>query len=190
MTEKTRNILEDKKEVFSFTILVRPIFKEMIKLLETRIGMCQRIIMGPPGCGKSTSLYQIAQYCKLAKLIVFYLPDCKDLMFDKNSPKANETCENILRKVLKVNKEIFENCEVPFMGVTFREFIEKGIQEENCQNCLLRLISKLCTIDEGPNVLFAFDSWNKLLQNETTPNEIVETIAYWTSFTVFSYSTF
>jgi hypothetical protein len=50
--------------------------------------------------------------------------DCKDLMFDKNSPKANETCENILRKVLKVNKEIFENCEVPFLGVTFREFIE------------------------------------------------------------------
>ena len=176
---------EDNK---SISVLVRPIFKQMLTLLTHGIGHEKRIITGAPGCGKSTSLYQIAQYCKLAGWIVFYLPDCTDLMFDTKSPKANEHCEKILRKVLEMNHSIFEKARVPYFEITFKELIENGIKEDNCETCLLKLITKLLYFNDGPNVLFAFDSWNKLLHKETAPNAIVKRISYWSSFRVFFFT--
>ena len=160
---------------------MRPLFKEMIQLLKTRLGICKRIIVGTPGCGKSTCLYEIAQYCKLSGWIVFYLPDCNELMFDTNTPIANDTCKNILLNVLELNHSIFEKTKVTYSESTFKELIER---EEKCENCLLKLISKLCNCEDDQNVLFAFDGWNRLLGNETAPNPIAETIAYWNSFIV------
>jgi hypothetical protein len=65
------------------------------------------------------------------------------------------------------------------MDITFKEFIETGFKEKKCQIYL---------IYKGPSkVLFAFDSWNKLLHKESAPNPIAKTIAYWNDFTVFSF---
>lgn len=66
----------------------------------------KKIIVGPPGCGKSSSIYQIVQYCKLKGWIVVYLPNCEILMFDKND-NGQEICEIILSDMIKLNKEIF-----------------------------------------------------------------------------------
>jgi hypothetical protein len=168
----------------SFSVLVRPLFKEMLKLLKTRLGRCKRIIMGPPGCGKSTSLYQIVQFGKLAKWIVFYLPDCVTLLFNENTIKANDACKHILLNLLQLNEEIFKEAKVANSKITFKQLIDKAIEEKNCEYCLLDLITELCTYDKGAKVLFAFDSWNKLLHMDNSPNAIVHKIAYWTSFRV------
>ena len=168
----------------SISVLVRPLFKQMLTLLDTGIGHEKRIIKGPPGCGKSTSLYQIVHYCKLSDWIVFYLPDCIDLMFDRNTEEANVVCGDILIKVLEMNQKIFKEAKVPNSKITFKELIDNAIDEKKCEYCLLDLITELCTYNDGPKVLFAFDSWNKLLHKENAPNPIVQKIAYWSSFRV------
>lgn len=91
-----------EKDEETIIVVMRPLFSNMMELLTT----CsrKRIIRGPPGCGKSTSLYQIAQYCKLA--------DCIVLMFERNSQEANDACEKILNYVLDVNRLIFEKAKV------------------------------------------------------------------------------
>lgn len=68
----------------------------------------KRIIIGPPGCGKSSSIYQIVQYCKLKGWIVVYLPKCEALMFDTGTLLAKTNCENILRQLIQLNKAIFD----------------------------------------------------------------------------------
>ena len=145
-----------------------------------------RIITGPPGCGKSTFLFSIVHYCKLSGWIVFYLPDCKVLMFnEEEAEKAETVCRDILNKLLELNASIFEKAKVTHFEYTFKELIEKGIREEKCQECLLGLIYKLLNYTNGPKVLFAVDNWNRLLLNKKEPsNSIAETIAYWTSFRV------
>ena len=171
-------------EAKSISVLVRTLFKQMLTLLDIGIGHEKRIIKGPPGCGKSTSLYQIVHYCKLSGWIVFYLPDCIQLMFNENTLKANDVCKRILRNLLKLNEEIFKEANVPNSKITFKQLIDNAIDEKKCEYCLLDLITELCTYSDGPKVLFAFDSWNKLLHMENAPNAIVETIAYWSSFRV------
>ena len=145
-----------------------------------------RIITGPPGWGKTISLFSIVHFCKLSGWIVFYLPDCKVLMFDiKEAEKAERVCRDNLNKLLELNASIFEKAKVPYFEFTFKELIEKGIREENCYECLLELIYKLPNYRDGPKVLFAFDNWNRLLLNKKEPpNEIANKIAYWTSFRV------
>lgn len=66
----------------------------------------KRILTGPPGCGKSSSIYQIVQYCKLNGWIVFYMPKCEKLMFDDG--KGEITCMDILDQVIRLNKDIFD----------------------------------------------------------------------------------
>ena len=171
-------------EAQTISVLVRPLFKQMLTLLDIGIGHEKRIINGPPGCGKSTSLYSIVHYCKLSGWIVFYLPDCIDLMFNKNTSKANDDCKTILRNLLQLNEEIFKETKVRNSKITFKELIDNAIYEKNCEYCLLNIITELCTFGDGPKVLFAFDSWNKLLHMENAPNAIVRKIAYWSSFRV------
>jgi energy-coupling factor transporter ATP-binding protein EcfA2 len=146
----------------------------------------KRILIGPTGCGKTTTLYQIVRACSLLdNWVVFHVIDCEQLL---TVDKLENVCREILKYQLHLNP-MFANMKLPDRmdrkDVTIAQFIRRGLDENTCVETCQQLIHELCLWrDNDKRVLFAFDRWNILLEQRALPNSLVKEIAHWFTFEV------
>lgn len=98
-------LIENDKVNISF--MVRSPVTNIMNIITRNLPTNKRILTGPPGCGKSSSIYQIVQYCKLNGWIVVYLPKCEVLMFE-NPDEGEKIFEETLMKLIQFNQDIFD----------------------------------------------------------------------------------
>lgn len=164
----------------SFEVLANCIHKIELGEIVTKT----KIITGPPGCGKSSTVYQTIHLCLDLNWIVFYIPKC-DILLQKDMTllELENTCEGILEFLLELNPA-FKELTFPYDESTFKNYIRNGIRNGNCLVTLLKLMTRLQSF-QVRKVLFAFDRWNTILDKEIPGfNSIAKVISNQFNFTV------
>lgn len=167
------------RRFFNFKISVDQFNRLAKDLMESRIRAQKRILIGPHG-GKSTFLRQAVRLCSNSGWIVFHI-NCEDLICDEKSLEA--VGKKILERQLELNPLLFKTMKLPYKlyDVTFEQFIQNGIQENRCAKTLHELIVELSLFDDS-RVLFAFERWDSLFNNEQ--NSVAQDISHWFTFDV------
>jgi hypothetical protein len=170
------------------TLLVRQPLIDIIEIINSEMNSKQainkkRIIRGPPGCGKSTVLYQAAQYCKSIGWIVFYIDYCNSIAkinAEQGAEDQSYFISRIIDSTFETNpilREILGSDEIKLA-----ETIRNKIRNKRYYSALYNLVHELAIMkDDKHPVLFALDRWNTFLKCEKQ-NSLSDLLANFSHF--------